>query len=259
MHEMIAMLKQHSIEVLGQFDVAKPQGRDWQGLTQKADALISFAGDGTLKSILNSVTIPVLPLPGGTMNMLPEAVLGQGTWQQHLARALKTPVLKGLEAVEIGNERFYVGALLGTSAHFGKAREAARHGLVRGTFTKLKRAVSLINRKKMSYRPISHCEGYLAARELVLLLPAGRQSSEKIDGFEVAAFGRMSAAKLISLGRASILGDWRDSEAVRISTAQQLHVMANGTVPALLDGEFVRLPRNMTISYLPKAALVWSH
>jgi diacylglycerol kinase family enzyme len=57
----------------------------------KADVLVVLGGDGTIGAAASKCAEldPLLiPLPGGTMNMLPKALYGNMSWQEALAASL---------------------------------------------------------------------------------------------------------------------------------------------------------------------------
>jgi diacylglycerol kinase family enzyme len=54
----------------------------------------------------------LLPLPGGTMNMLPRALYGDVSWQDALRTTLAAPVTKALSGGRTGDELFFVAAIV---------------------------------------------------------------------------------------------------------------------------------------------------
>ena len=66
----------------------------------EADVLVVLGGDGTIggAACLCGETGPFLiPLPGGTMNMLPKALYGPDAWQATLKATLANPLFEDRE------------------------------------------------------------------------------------------------------------------------------------------------------------------
>ena len=101
------------------------------------DAIIVWGGDGTTACALNSLAPEdpaILPLPGGTMNMLHKFVHGDDLDPGSCLQAvLADPVEMEIAAGEVSGHRFYVGALLGGLTRLAGPREAlAQIGLCSG-------------------------------------------------------------------------------------------------------------------------------
>src|SRR4029434_10084931 len=70
----------------------------------------------------------LIPLPGGTMNMLPRALYGTVTWEEALKNTLTTPSPKELTAVRIADKQFLIAAVVGAPALLAEPRESMREG-----------------------------------------------------------------------------------------------------------------------------------
>jgi diacylglycerol kinase family enzyme len=65
----------------------------------KTEVLVVLGGDGTIRTAAEACTgtdIYLLPLPGGTLNVLPRALYGDSSWQQALKETLANPLTKEL-------------------------------------------------------------------------------------------------------------------------------------------------------------------
>lgn len=242
-----------AMHVLREEDIAALAELPLQG-----EAVVALGGDGTLKTLLDVADRPVLPLPGGTMNMLAQAVLGEGDWEALLKQALQRPRLGRLAAGDLSGRRFYVAALLGPAAHWARARESVRRGLVRDTVVRLRRAVSVLKHGRLAYLvPQSEAE-WAEARELLLMTSAASPRLPAEGPLEGIAIENHSVRALARLGLATLATGWQDTQDVAGFRIASLEVRAHHRIPCLLDGEFTRLPRRVKLRFLPEAAQVWS-
>lgn len=95
------------------------------------DVLILLAGDGTIRAAAKrcSDRRPLLvPLPGGTMNMLPRALYGDRSWRDALRDTLAAPQVRAVSGGRVGRDQFFVAAILGSPSLWAEAREAVRGG-----------------------------------------------------------------------------------------------------------------------------------
>jgi diacylglycerol kinase family enzyme len=102
-----------------------------EAATHKLEVLVVLGGDGTIRTAAEACTgtdTYLLPLPGGTLNMLPRALYGETSWQDTLKNTLANPATKALSAGRVGNELFFVAAVVGAPGLWMEAREAMREG-----------------------------------------------------------------------------------------------------------------------------------
>ena len=91
--------------------------------------LLVLGGDGTIRTAAEACTgtdTYLLPLPGGTLNMLPRALYGDVAWQDALRSTLATPLTKALSGGRTGDELFFVAAVAGAPGLWMEARESIR-------------------------------------------------------------------------------------------------------------------------------------
>ena len=70
---------------------------------QKLEVLIVLGGDGTIRGAAEACAekgLYLIPLPGGTMNMLPRALYGDVSWEEALKKTLTAPSVKFFLEVE---------------------------------------------------------------------------------------------------------------------------------------------------------------
>ncbi|MDB5453750.1 MAG: hypothetical protein JWO33_2328 [Caulobacteraceae bacterium] len=222
------------------------------------DLLVILAGDGTARAAaeLCGPDGPVIaPLPGGTMNMLPHAVYGVRPWQDALVRALEGGHEKMLGGGEVEGRQFLVAAILGPPALWAPAREAARSGKGRLAILRARRALRRAFTGRLRY---SLDGGQREKTEsLVVMCPlTSRVLGEEEQALEAAAMDLHNAADVVSLGLSALRGDWRHDRSVAVERCQVARVWSAQGVPALLDGEPVRLKALTEIRYQPRLVRV---
>ncbi len=223
------------------------------------DLLIILAGDGTAR-IAASLCGPegplLAPLPGGTMNMLPEALYGPKDWmtalRDLLTHGVETPVSGGA----IDDRHFHVAAVLGAPTMWAEVREAARHRNFRLAMTKAQNAW----RRAFATRLKFACDGgpQQRARALTLMCPlVSRIMADDEGALEADALDPEGAMEVFRLGFRTLMsvvaGDWRDDPSVRVTRCRRAEAWARGHMPAILDGEPVRLHKHVDIRFVPKA------
>src|SRR5690606_23243111 len=91
------------------------------------------------------------------------------------------------------------------------------------------------------------------AEALVLISPMISRALDEPVELEAAVMNPHDAADAFRLAAHAVFDDWRADPAVRTQPARRIHVAARSRVPAVLDGETVRLSSGATIRFVPKA------
>lgn len=224
-------------------------------LAARPDLLIVLAGDGTARTAAEMAGPRgplIAPLPGGTMNMLPRAVYGDRKWPEALRAALTDGVEKRIAGGEIDGRLFFVAAILGQPALWAYAREAVRKGDLRMAFLRGRRALgrAFTGRLRFSIdgKPREKAEA------LTLLCPLVSSALSDDDGFlEAAAIDPAGARDAFRLGFNALSGDWRRDPSVTVDHCRRARVWAGGRIPAILDGEPIRLGHEASIRYQSNA------
>lgn len=224
-------------------------------LAAKPDLIIVIAGDGTARAVAEAAGPNgplVAPLPGGTMNMLPFAIYGQTTWPEALEAILTSGVEKRISGGTVEKHSFYVAAILGSPALWARAREAARHGKVWLAIQRARRAAE----QAFSGRLRFTLDG--AARQkseaLTFMCPlVSKALDNDANGLEAAALDPTGALDVFRLAVAAAAGQWRADPSVQVTLAKQAYAWAGGPIPAILDGESVRLGRTALVRFKPNA------
>lgn len=222
------------------------------------DLLVVLAGDGTARAAaeLCGPDGPVIaPLPGGTMNLLPRALYGARSWQDALSAALAQGETRSLSGGEVEGQVFLVAAVLGAPALWGAAREAARVGALRLAWLRGRRALRRAFSGRLRYAIEERARA--KAEALVFLCPhVSRAMPDEATALEAAALDLQGAADAFRLGFHALVGDWREDPAVETRACRAARVWAAAGIPALLDGELVRLDSLAEVAYRPAVARV---
>ena len=222
------------------------------------DLLIVLAGDGTARAAaeLCGPDGPMIaPLPGGTMNMLPHAVYGARPWQAALKLALEHGFERPIGGGAVDGHSFLVAGIFGSPALWAPAREAARCGQARLAWLRARRAMRRSFQGRLRYilddRPRQKAEA------LIFMCPlTSRAMANDEMALEAAALDVHGAGDLVRLGLHAVAGDWREDPGVEVSRCQSARVWASRGIPAILDGETVRLKTIAEVRYTARLARI---
>jgi len=222
------------------------------------DLLVVIAGDGTARAAAEMCGPdgPVIaPLPGGTMNMLPHAIYGPRAWQDALTIALNQGEQRMLGGGEVEGHRFMVAAIFGSPALWAPAREAVRYNQKKLAFLRARKAMKRAFSGRLRYNlddgPREKAEA------MVFLCPTtSRALNEEEQVLEAAALDVKGAADAFRLGLQFLVGDWRDAPVVDSDRCKIARLWAAQGIPALLDGESVRLKQLAEVVYRPDVVRV---
>jgi diacylglycerol kinase family enzyme len=218
------------------------------------DLLLVLAGDGTARLAAEHCGPegPLLaPLPGGTMNMLPHALYGEVGWPAALAAMLDHGVERAVGGGRVEGHAFFVAALLGSAALWGNAREALRAGRLVEAKRRADLALSRILRGRIAYAAEGGPERKV--RDLALICPLVSKAMKEETGLEMVAFDFHDAGEVARLALSGFTGDWRDDPSVSTQMVQRGWARQRGSLLAMVDGETVRLPRQATFEFVPRA------
>ena len=229
-----------------------------EAAAQQLDALIVLGGDGTIRTAAEACSrcdMHLLPLPGGTMNMLPRALYGEVSWEDALKKTLAHPVTKVLSGGRIENNQFFVAAVVGAPALWAETRESIREGDIIDAIEKGAVAFQEMFDTKIQYFISSESKG--EAEVVAVICPlVSEQMSDSEQALEAAVINLENAAELIGLVTAAAVGSWRDSQNIALSRTKRVAVQSNKDIPIFLDGERVKLGKKAEISFMPKAVSV---
>ena len=219
----------------------------------KPTAVIVVGGDGTARAAAVRAVqtgIPIIPMPGGTMNVLPKIVFGHGD----MARAIADlPRLKpsALDVGRVSGEMFFLSAAFGLAGPMARLREATRS---EHKFDRVRKAAGALLK---SIRPSLQCrvrwrtpnDKWRNAHSLIvaigdierILSPDGEDHGSRL---EVAALKLRSVWQMFAFGAAFVSGAWRNSKNLKIVRAREVEIIVPSKRPLIvLDGEPMRVSR----------------
>lgn len=226
-----------------------------EAATYEPKLLVVLGGDGTIRTAAEACTgadTCLLPLPGGTLNMLPRALYGNTPWQEALKKTLVKPTTKALSGGRVGNKLFFVAALVGAPALWIETRESIREGDIVDVVEKGVVAFRTMFDTKVQYSISPELNG--EAEVVAVICPlVSEEMSESEQAFEAAAIDVANAGELLGLATAAAFGRWRDDKSVRLTRTRQVTVQSSRDIPLFLDGERVKMSKKAEISFVPSA------
>lgn len=244
-------------------DVACVQGHDVDAALHRIadsgpDVLIVLGGDGTIRAAAErcgKAGIALVPLPGGTMNMLPKAIYGARDWPQALADTLAAPMLKPVGGGEVEGNSFFCAGIFGSPALWAEVREAARANRALDMIRKARDAFRRRFSRKVGYRfgagPGPGLSG--EAETVAVLCPLISASlPSQARALEAAALDLQSSIDAFRLAVNALFADWRRDDKVTAAPATTVELCSRTKIPAILDGELVTLPRRCKVRYVER-------
>lgn len=218
------------------------------------DVLIVLGGDGTIRAAAEQCDQGgplLLPLPGGTMNMLPRALYGERPWRDALRDTLDAPSLVPVHGGVAGDHRFFCAALFGGPTRVAEAREAIREGHLQEAVSKGVAAIESALADTLRYR---HAAEEGEAETMAVLCPlTSRELANSEQVLEAAALKVESPLSALRLGMNAAIRDWRDDPAVSVARVRELALSADQPIPALLDGESFDLGARIEVRFAARA------
>ena len=225
---------------------------------QKLQVLIVLGGDGTIRTaaeVCAETESSLIPLPGGTMNMLPRALCGDVSWEEALRNTLAAPSSRVLSGGRVAGKQFFVAAIVGAPSLWTEARESIREGDIADAIEKGGVAFQMMFEKKVRYFISEETKG--EAEAVVLICPlVSEEMSDSEQALEAAVIDVESAGELIGLATTAALGKWRDARNILLTKTNRVSVQSSKDIPAILDGERVNLGRSAEIDFVSTAVTV---
>jgi diacylglycerol kinase family enzyme len=229
-----------------------------EAAAQQLDVLIVLGGDGTIRTAAGACSrrgMYLLPLPGGTMNMLPRALYGDVSWKNALKNTLAHPVAKALSGGRVEDNQFFVAAIAGVPELWAETRESIREGDIIDAIKTGAVAFQGMFATKIQYSISSERKG--KAEVVAVICPLiSEQMSESEQALEAAVINLESAAELIRFATAAAVGKWRHGGNISLSRTPRVTVQSSADIPIFLDGERVKVGKKAEISFVPKAVNV---
>lgn len=226
-----------------------------QLIAEDCDAIAVWGGDGTICAVLQSANanVPVLVLPGGTMNLLPKRLHNDELdWKKIIQSVMSNPKSSWISAGEVDGQRFYVAALFGQLTHIGASREAVREG-------ELLQAVSILtdhDALDIESNILIEVDQPGGVRECpataIAVIPAEQ------NGLEIAVIAPDSHMDLAASAMDALARGWRESAHFHAegATAVRMRHAEGKSISATIDGEPFKAGEVVSISFVQKAACV---
>jgi diacylglycerol kinase family enzyme len=225
---------------------------------QKLEVLIVLGGDGTIRTAAEVCAEKgpyLIPLPGGTMNMLPRALYGDVAWEESLENTLAAPSLKVLSGGRIAGKQFLIAAIVGAPALLVEPRESMREGNIVDAIEKGSVAFRKMFETKIQYLISGEIKG--EARAVALICPLiSKEMSDSEQAFEVAIIDVESAAEVVRVATTAAFGKWRDNRNILLTKTKRVGVQSGKDIPATLDGESINLGTSAEIDFVSRALTV---
>jgi diacylglycerol kinase family enzyme len=214
------------------------------------DLVVVLGGDGTTR-LAAEMCGPqgplVAPLSGGTMSKLGRALYGPKPWRQALASALNGGAERWMPAGEVGGRAFYCSAVLGSPALWARAREAIRAH----KFDRAWRRATIAAHSAFLGRLGYDFDGGTGRGQVIgLICPTvSRAFREEEGALEAAVLDLRDVRAGVRLALNNLFGDWRDDPDVIVRPCVSGRARSRDPIPAMLDGEFFRLGRQLEIRF----------
>lgn len=225
---------------------------------QNLEVLVVLGGDGTIRTAAQACAEEgshLIPLPGGTLNMLSRALYGDVSWEDALKNTLAAPSTRVLSGGRVADKRFFIAAIVGAPSLWAEARESIREGEIVDAIEKGSIAFQHMFETKVQYLISEKIKGEAEAVALICpLISEGMSDSEQ--ALEAAVIDVEGAAEVIGLATAAAFGKWRDDRNILLTKTKRVAVQSSKDIPAMLDGERVNLGRSAEIDFVPRAVNV---
>ena len=225
---------------------------------QKLEMLIVLGGDGTIRTAAQACAATnsfLIPLPGGTMNMLPQALYGDVSWEEALKNTLAAPSVKVLSGGRVADKQFFVATILGAPSLWVEPREAIREADIVAAIEKGSVAFQKMFETKVQYLISEEVKGEAEAVAIICPL-ISEEMADSDQALEAAIIDVESAGEVIGFVTNAAFGEWRHNKNVFLIRTKRVSVESSKDIPAILDGERVNLGRSARIEFVSKAVKV---
>lgn len=203
------------------------------------DCVIVWGGDGTVACVANELhaaDIPILPLPGGTMNLLHKNIHGSDSdWKACLNALAQPKKAYELRPGKLNGHFFYVAAMFGPLTQLADVRESVREKSPLQAASKLLQSDALDMRSQVQFTLPEESNGQ--AKTAVAL--AAFVCDEPTAPLKVGVIDPESLFDLSSVGLDALYSGWEEAEQIDRYITQSLSVahISGETLPYTLDGE----------------------
>src|SRR4029434_1510426 len=196
---------------------------------QKLEVLVALGGDGTIRTAAEACAAQgryLIPLPGGTMNMLARALYGHMSWQDALDKILAAPATKVLSGGRVADKRFFIAAIVGAPTLWAEARESIRERDIGDAIEKGAVAFHSMFETKVRYFISGVKKG--EAEAIVVICPLiSDEMSDSEQALAAAAIEVENVAEVIGFLTAAAFGKWRDDRNILLTKTNRVRVQSS--------------------------------
>jgi len=218
------------------------------------DLIIIYGGDGSALAAAEIATVknvPIVALPGGTMNLLPKTLYSTVDWEEALDKALLCEKPRWMAAGDVNGHRFLCGCIIGTPTRLNEVREQIRDKHFKEAAEDLIfNVMNFESEDVFEYGLGSTPETFFEANLLNIICPLMSDMETGCGGLEINALDVDSIFDVAGLGLSAISSDWRENDHADTNISNELHIRGTGTIDILLDGEPtpMRLPLHLKLN-----------
>lgn len=229
-------------------------------IQEGCDLVIIYGGDGSALSAAKLATeknVPIVALPGGTMNLLPKTLYETVDWEEALDRALACKEPRWMAAGDVNGNTFLCGCIVGTPTRLNEVREQIRDKHFKEAAADL--ILNVINFESddvFEYGLGRTPSTYLEANLLNVICPQMSDAETGSGGMEINALDVDTIFDVASLGLSALASDWRENESAETNISRELHVKGTGDIDVLLDGEPTPMTLPLHLKLIKKGVLV---
>lgn len=235
-----------------------------QAYASRPYAVAVIGGDGTIRSGAKrslKTGVPIAPLPGGTLNILPKLALGHDNLETAIQN-LSNWSIRDLDVGMIGGEPFFLTAACGYAGSVAQMREAWRPprkwSAVANATVACLRGFSPSLRGGVRYSLST--DDWRKAHTLVLAVGSAERvvradlyQDKTHETLQAWALPADTPWRLLKTAWQAA-GNWRDAKGLDVGRAEVVPLRLGSTRPlVVLDGDPVRLSRVTEAKMLPGA------
>ncbi len=250
-------------ETIGPVDYVEPAKMSEKmnaAIEDGCDLVIIYGGDGSALSAAKLATeknVPIVALPGGTMNLLPKTLYDTEDWEIALDTALACEEPRWMAAGDVNGDTFLCGCIIGTPTRLNEVREQIRSKHFKEAAEHL--ILNVMNFESgdvFEYGLGRSPKSYASANLLNVVCPQMSEFETSRGGMEINALDVDSIFDVASLGLSAIASDWRENDSAETNISNELHIKGSGNIDVLLDGEPAPMMLPMHIKLVKKGVLV---
>lgn len=252
-----------NFEIIGPVEYVEPAEMS-QGMSAAikdgCDLIIIYGGDGSALSAAKLATeknVPIVALPGGTMNLLPKTLYDTVDWEDALDTALACKEPRWMAAGDVNGATFLCGCIIGTPTRLNEVREHIRDKHFKEAAEDLiSNVMNFESEDVFEYGLGRNPNAFQKANLLNIICPQMSEFETGRGGMEINALDVDSIFDVAGLGLSAIASDWRENDHAETTISDELHVRGTGMIDILLDGESTPMALPLHLKLIEKGVLV---